>query len=177
MLTLRSPKHLTGPDTGVPSLTFRAWYEAQHGGAGWEALHKIGRIDWRDYLLWVRDTCGLRVENGTALLSVDDQAGLLRVRLGSAAGEETVWTRKLVLALGRDGSGAARWPAFPSLRRDDPARPRASSTRRTRSTSPGCAASKWPCWAPAPPLSTTRPAPRRQVRGSRCLPAGPSCRR
>ena len=129
MLTLRSPKNLTGPDLGVPSLTFRAWYEAQHGDAGWEALHKIGRLDWRDYLLWVRDTCGLQVENGTSLLSVEDcgpgagpaQAGLLRVRLGSAAGEETVWTRKLVLALGRDGSGAARWPQFPSLRRDDPA--------------------------------------------------------
>ena len=43
MLTLRSPKHLTGPDLGVPALTFRSWYEAQHGDAGWAALHKIGR--------------------------------------------------------------------------------------------------------------------------------------
>jgi FAD-dependent urate hydroxylase len=120
MLTLRSPKHLTGPDLGVPSLTFRAWYEAQHGDAGWAALHKIGRIDWRDYLLWVRDTVGLRVDNGVTLLAVDDEGGLLRARLQSAQGTETVWTRKLVLALGRDGSGAPRWPRFPSLRRDDP---------------------------------------------------------
>jgi cation diffusion facilitator CzcD-associated flavoprotein CzcO len=120
MVTLRSPKHLTGPDLGVASLTFRAWYEAQHGDAGWSALHKIGRIDWRDYLLWVRDTAGLPVENGVSLLSVEDQDGLLRVRLASATGEETVWTRKLVLALGRDGSGAPRWPAFPSLDRADP---------------------------------------------------------
>jgi FAD-dependent urate hydroxylase len=120
MLTLRSPKHLTGPDLGVPSLTFRAWYEAQHGDAGWAALHKIGRIDWRDYLLWVRDTVGLRVDNGVTLLAVDDDGGLLRARLQSAHGTETVWTRKLVLALGRDGSGALRWPRFPSLRRDDP---------------------------------------------------------
>ncbi|HVE53634.1 MAG TPA: NAD(P)/FAD-dependent oxidoreductase [Ramlibacter sp.] len=120
MLTLRSPKHLTGPDLGVPSLTFRAWYEAQHGAAGWAALHKIGRIDWRDYLLWVRDTVDLPVENGVGLVSVTDASGLLRATLRSAAGEETVWTRKLVLALGRDGSGAPRWPEFPSLRRDDP---------------------------------------------------------
>jgi cation diffusion facilitator CzcD-associated flavoprotein CzcO len=120
MLTLRSPKHLTGPDLGVPSLTFRSWYEAQHGDAGWAALHKIGRLDWRDYLLWVRETVGLRVENGVALESVDDEGGLLRARLSSAAGEETVWTRKLVLALGREGSGAPRWPDFPSLRRGDP---------------------------------------------------------
>lgn len=119
MLTLRSPKHLTGPDLGVPSLTFRAWYEAQHGESGWAALHKVGRIDWRDYLLWVRDTVGVPVENGVSLLSVADQDGLLRLQLQSSAGAETVWTRKLVLALGRDGSGAPRWPQFPSLRRDD----------------------------------------------------------
>lgn len=121
MLTLRSPKHLTGPDLGVPRLSFRAWYEAQHGDAGWAALHKIGRIDWRDYLLWVRETVGLTVENGTRLLSVEDEGGLLKARLRTPAGEEAVWTRKLVLALGREGSGAPRWPGFPSLRRDDPA--------------------------------------------------------
>jgi cation diffusion facilitator CzcD-associated flavoprotein CzcO len=120
MVTLRSPKHLTGPDLGVPSLTFRAWYEAQHGAAGWVALHKVGRIDWRDYLLWVRDTVGLPVENGVTLRSVEDDGVLLRATLQSSAGTETVWTRKLVLALGRDGSGAPRWPVFPSLRRDDP---------------------------------------------------------
>jgi cation diffusion facilitator CzcD-associated flavoprotein CzcO len=119
MVTLRSPKHLTGPDLGVPSMTFRAWYEAQHGADGWAALHKVGRLDWRDYLLWVRDTAGLPVANDTALLSVDDEAGLLRARLATPRGEETVWTRKLVLAFGRDGSGAPRWPAFPSLDRAD----------------------------------------------------------
>ena len=120
MLTLRSPKHLTGPDLGVPALTFRAWYEAQHGDAGWAALHKVGRLDWRDYLLWVRDTVGLPVENGTSLLAIEDEGPLLRARLRSARGEQTVWARKIVLALGRDGSGAPRWPEFPSLRREDP---------------------------------------------------------
>ncbi len=124
MVTLRSPKHLTGPDLGVPALTFRAWYEAQHGADGWAALHKVGRLDWRDYLLWVRDTCGLPVDNGVTLDSVDDagpaHGNLLRVQLSSARGSETVWTRKLVLTLGREGSGAPRWPAFPSLDRADP---------------------------------------------------------
>src|SRR5947209_14122945 len=28
MQTLRTPKELTGPDLGLPSLTFKAWYEA-----------------------------------------------------------------------------------------------------------------------------------------------------
>src|SRR5437763_5910815 len=120
MITLGSPTHLTGPDLGVPSLTFRAWYEAQHGEAGWAALHKVGRLDWRDYLLWVRETLDLRVDNGVSLEEVDDRNGLLRARLRSAQGEQWVWARKIVLALGRDGSGAPRWPEFASLRRDDP---------------------------------------------------------
>lgn len=125
MLTLRSPKHLIGPDLGVPSLTFQAWYRAQHGDAGWQALHKVGRIDWRDYLLWVRDTVGLVVENNTRLLSVaheTDAAGhtVLLAEVQTPQGRERIGCRKLVLALGRDGAGAPRWPAFESLRPGDP---------------------------------------------------------
>src|SRR5947207_15098448 len=51
MDTLRSPKHLTGPDLGFPALTFRAWYEAQHGPAGWQRLSKVVTADWLAYLL------------------------------------------------------------------------------------------------------------------------------
>ena len=120
MLTLRSPKHLTGPDLGVPALTFRSWYEAQHGAQGWAALHKVGRVDWRDYLLWVREVTRLPVDNGVTLLEVVADGHLMKARLATPAGEETVWARKVVLALGRDGSGAPRWPVYPSLRRDDP---------------------------------------------------------
>jgi hypothetical protein len=41
METLRSPKHLTGPALDIPSLTFRAWYEAQFGLEAWNTLDKI----------------------------------------------------------------------------------------------------------------------------------------
>jgi cation diffusion facilitator CzcD-associated flavoprotein CzcO len=51
---------------------------------------------------------------------VDHADGLLKLRLRGTGGEETVWARKLVLAFGRDGSGAPHWPQLPSLRRDDP---------------------------------------------------------
>ena len=115
MEILRSPKHLTGPDLGVPSLTFRGWFEAQHGGEGWARLYKIGRIDWRDYLLWVRDTVGIEVENGTALVALVPTADGVRATLESAGGREDVWTRKVVLAGGRDGAGALRLPHFPGL--------------------------------------------------------------
>ena len=48
METLRSPKVLTGPAAGIPSLTFRAWFVAQFGAAEWEALDKIPRVMWMD---------------------------------------------------------------------------------------------------------------------------------
>lgn len=50
MRTLRSPKNQNGPDLGVPSLTFQAWYEAQHGAEAFAAIPLIpagiGRRIW-----------------------------------------------------------------------------------------------------------------------------------
>ena len=110
MDTLRSPKHLTGPDLGVPSLTFRAWYEAQHGTDGWAALYKIPRLEWAEYLLWVRNVLGLPIENRAEATALVLDGSLVRATLRGPRGEETVVARKVVLALGRDGSGAPRWP-------------------------------------------------------------------
>ena len=58
METLRSPKQLAGPALGIPSLTFRAWFEAQFGRDAWEALDKIPRLQWMDYLRWYRQRAG-----------------------------------------------------------------------------------------------------------------------
>ncbi len=112
METLRSPKHLTSPDLGVPSLTFRAWYEAQFGAAGWEALYKIPTRQWLQYLLWVRRVAGLAVENETALTALTAERAYLRAEMKSPRGKEVVLARKVVLALGREGSGAHRLPRF-----------------------------------------------------------------
>lgn len=119
MPILRSPKHLTGADLGVPSLTFRAWYEAQHGAEGWAALYKIPRLEWLSYLLWVRDVVGLKVENGVSLLEVKPAGDLLCATLSTG---EAVHARKVVMANGRDGSGGFRWPALPSFDPEDPKR-------------------------------------------------------
>src|SRR6185369_13678297 len=108
MEILRSPKHLTGPDLGVAALTYRAWHEEKYGAAHWEKLHKILRLDWRDYLLWVRDTVQLPVENEVELMALELQGNCVKARVEN----QTVHARKIVLALGREGSGALRWPRF-----------------------------------------------------------------
>jgi cation diffusion facilitator CzcD-associated flavoprotein CzcO len=115
MDTLRSPKHLTGPDLGFPALTFRAWYEAQQGAEGWQRLYKVATRHWLAYLLWLRDTVGLSVESGTEVTRLDPAPDHVRVDLATTRGPETIYARKVVLAGGRDGSGAPYWLEFPSL--------------------------------------------------------------
>jgi cation diffusion facilitator CzcD-associated flavoprotein CzcO len=117
METLRSPKHLTGPDIGFPALTFRAWYETQHGAEGWQRLYKIATSDWLAYLLWVRDTVPIAIDNDIEATSIDLDGAFVRVELVGASGSETVYARRVVLAGGRDGSGEPFEPPFPSLAR------------------------------------------------------------
>lgn len=111
METLRSPKTLTGPASGLPSLTFQAWYRAQYGQDAWDALDKIPRPMWMDYLSWYRRVLRIPVENGVTLDRVEPESGLLRLHLSGAAGG-SVLTRKLVMATGRDGTGAPQIPDF-----------------------------------------------------------------
>lgn len=106
METLRSPKQLTGPALGLPALTFRAWYEAQHGRAAWEALGKIPRPLWMDYLVWYRKVLDLPVENGVNVDTVTPQGDLLALTVSDTKGSRTIFARHLVLATGRDGLGA-----------------------------------------------------------------------
>ncbi|MGE0725948.1 MAG: FAD/NAD(P)-binding protein [Alphaproteobacteria bacterium] len=113
METLRSPKFLTGPDLGVPSLTFQAWFEAQFGEAGWDRLGKIPKEQWADYLAWVRRMTGVTVENGVRLVGIEPVAGGFAARLERDGTSETVHARKIVLATGIEGSGA--WYVPPGL--------------------------------------------------------------
>lgn len=113
METLRSPKELTGPALGLPALTFRAWFEAQFGAAGWAALDKIPRPMWMDYLRWFRRVNGLAVHNGCVLQAVQPRAdGTVDLQLHDATGSHTVRARRVVLATGRDGLGGPALPGF-----------------------------------------------------------------
>ena len=111
METLRSPKNLPGPAFGMGPLTFRAWFEAQFGSAAWEALDKIPRPMWMDYLRWYRDALDLPVENGVEVRRILPEGELLRVVLRGAP-EETLLTRRLVMATGREGLGRPNIPDF-----------------------------------------------------------------
>jgi len=111
METLRSPKTLTGPALGFPALTFRAWFEAQFGLAAWDALDKIPRLQWMDYLRWFRRVMQLDIRNEHRVLAVQPRAdGIVALKLQSPAGESTVLARRVVMATGRDGLGGAYLP-------------------------------------------------------------------
>jgi cation diffusion facilitator CzcD-associated flavoprotein CzcO len=118
MQTLRSPKHLVGPALGLPSLSFRAWYEAQFGREGWAALDRIPREQWQDYLNWFRTALALPVLNDVNVASVagetlpDGTLGVAFDLLSPGAPTQRVQARHLVLATGMDGLGG---PAVPAL--------------------------------------------------------------
>ncbi len=112
MLTLRTLKFLTGPDLGLPSLTFRAWHEAQYGKQSWQDLVRIPKDEWMRYLVWFRDTLRIPVRNGVTLQRIEPREELLAVRLRGEGVAETLLTRKLVLATGIEGGGQRRIPWF-----------------------------------------------------------------
>jgi cation diffusion facilitator CzcD-associated flavoprotein CzcO len=117
MRTLRTPKYLTGPDLGVPSLTPRAWYEAQHGPGSWEAMGLIPKETWAEYLAWYRRTLEIPVRP-------DTRVGALRwnarengwevpcSNTRNGGGTTTLLARRVVLATGIDGSGEWEVPAM-----------------------------------------------------------------
>jgi FAD-dependent urate hydroxylase len=124
MRTLRTPKYLTGPDLGIPSLTPRAWYEAQHGEGSWETLGLIPKETWADYLSWYRRTLSIPVQPNTRVgaLRYDRDEGAWVVPCTSSvdSSEERLFARRVVLATGIEGSGAWHVPRWiqDSLPRD-----------------------------------------------------------
>ena len=106
MQTLRSPKQLSGPALGLPALTFRAWFEAQFGLAQWEALDKIPRLQWAQYLRWYRQVLALDVRNRHRVTRGQPRAdGCVELQIDNIGQVQTVCARHVILATGRDGLG------------------------------------------------------------------------
>ncbi len=112
MAMLRTPKDLSGPELGIPSLSFRAFWEAQHGAEGWARLYRIPRIAWMDYLAWFRRVTALPVRNGWRLVSLDpvEEGRLLRLGFETPDGVATIHARSVVLATGGMGAGGFAVP-------------------------------------------------------------------
>jgi FAD-dependent urate hydroxylase len=106
MPTLRSPKGYTGPDLDIPSLTYQSWHEARFGEQDWRNLDLIPRELWAEYLLWFRRVVAVPVRNGCEVVEIAPAAGgLLAAYVQNAAGVETLYARKIVLATGQEGMG------------------------------------------------------------------------
>ncbi|MDC7684656.1 NAD(P)/FAD-dependent oxidoreductase [Asticcacaulis sp. BYS171W] len=106
MVTLRTPKTITSIDQGLPSLTFRAFWEAQHGPDGWAKVDKIPRGDWMAYLRWFRQVLDLPVVNDVRLMRIEPLGGLFRLHTTGA----TYLARKVILATGIQGGGEWHTP-------------------------------------------------------------------
>ncbi len=111
MITLRTPKGLNPIDFGIPALSFRAWYEAQHGREGWNALDKIPRGEWMAYLRWYRRVLALPVRNNAKLDLIEPlEDSLYRLHI---TGQAPLLAQKVVLATGIQGGG--EWHVPPMI--------------------------------------------------------------
>jgi cation diffusion facilitator CzcD-associated flavoprotein CzcO len=117
MQTLRTPKQLTGPDLGLSSLTFKAWYEAQFGEQAWQDVDQIPRTEWPRYLGWIRRVLRIPLRNQVALKRIVPHGEYLAAEVETGAGVEVLLARKIVLATGMEGGG--RWYT-PALLRELP---------------------------------------------------------
>jgi cation diffusion facilitator CzcD-associated flavoprotein CzcO len=112
MHQLRTPKALAGPELGNPALSFRAWYETLNGPAAFDALDRIPRLAWADYLDWFQKVTGTTVRYGTRLVEIEPQGDLLRLHLESEGVRRIATARKVVLANGYAGAGGPNVPDF-----------------------------------------------------------------
>lgn len=109
MWTLRSPKHVTGPDLGVPSLAPRSWFEAVFGEEGWAALDKWPRQAWQAYLNWYREALDLPVYNDARVDGFEKDGDIVRVMVNETT---AYYARKVVIATGIEGMGDWYVPPF-----------------------------------------------------------------
>jgi cation diffusion facilitator CzcD-associated flavoprotein CzcO len=112
MHQLRTPKTLAGPELGNPALSFRAWYETLNGPASFDALDRIPRLAWADYLDWFQKTTETTVRYATRLIEIEPQGDVLRLHLEQDGVRRTETARKVVLANGYAGAGGPNVPEF-----------------------------------------------------------------
>jgi FAD-dependent urate hydroxylase len=112
MGTLRTPKSLVGTELGFPSLSIQSYYVARFGQEAWNAIDRVPRTHWMDYLRWYRRTLDLPVRNDTRVLSIGRaRDGVIAVEAETKGRPARFHARHIVLATGYDGCGEWRIPA------------------------------------------------------------------
>lgn len=114
MKYLRTPKHTIGPDNDIPSLTVRSWFEAKFSEKAWNDLDYIPRIEWQNYLNWFRDVLNISVqyEHKAGAIEWDNDNQCYKIPILHRGMKKVHYARKIVLALGLQGSGEWMIPAF-----------------------------------------------------------------
>ena len=114
MKTLRTPKYTIGPENDIPSLTFQSWYSTKYTIAQWEALDYIPRMMWHDYLCWFRDVLNIPVfyEHKAGFIEWDKGNSCFSVPINHKGSKKTLYARKVVYAVGLQGSGSWMIPDF-----------------------------------------------------------------
>ncbi len=106
MRHLRSGKELEGPAHFTPEMNFKSFYSQKYGPQQWEEIYKISNQDWNDYLVWLKQSLHLHVENNVRVLKIEEKEE--RYYLHTTKGMYE--TNRVVLSTGRMGFGGLRLP-------------------------------------------------------------------
>ncbi|EKT63789.1 FAD-dependent oxidoreductase [Providencia burhodogranariea] len=112
METLRSPKQVVGPALASPSLTFQAWFKAQFGDEEWEALDKIPRLQWGEYLQWFKAMTSPIVLNQYQLIDIELTAQGCTLTFQTPNGEQQYHALHVILATGMESFSEPNIPSF-----------------------------------------------------------------
>ncbi|WP_369310712.1 NAD(P)-binding domain-containing protein [Providencia rettgeri] len=112
METLRSPKQVVGPALASPSLTFQAWFKAQFGDEKWEALDKIPRLQWGEYLQWFKTVTAPKVFNQYELIDIHLTDNGNQLFFKTAEGTIDYIAQHVILATGMGSFSEPNIPNF-----------------------------------------------------------------
>lgn len=112
METLRSPKQVVGPALASPSLTFQAWFKAQFGDEQWDALDKIPRLQWGEYLQWFKTMTAPNVLNQHRLIDTELTPHGTQLTFQTHNGEQQYHALHVILATGMESFSEVNIPRF-----------------------------------------------------------------
>lgn len=112
MEELRTPKTTVGTEFNVPNLSVRRWFETRYGAQAWDAMVRIPRTDWKDYLDWYADVFEIKISNGIEVVDIAPEGDAIALTVLENGSLSKKLARTVVLATGMDGAGGWHVPSF-----------------------------------------------------------------